>query len=57
MAGCLFWPGSLLSTAAVAYGERLTAVILTGSGSDCAAGVVDVKNAGGTSGYTRGSFQ
>ena len=38
----------LLSSAAVAYGERLTAVILTGSGSDGTAGAVDVKNAGGT---------
>jgi two-component system CheB/CheR fusion protein len=38
----------LLSTAAKAYGERLIAVILTGSGSDGAAGAVDVKNAGGT---------
>src|SRR6266704_1139898 len=39
---------ALLSTAAEAYGERLIAVILTGSGSDGAAGAVDVKNAGGT---------
>jgi chemotaxis methyl-accepting protein methylase/signal transduction histidine kinase len=38
----------LLSTAAEAYGEHLIAVILTGSGSDGAAGAVDVKNAGGT---------
>src|SRR5256886_12043757 len=38
----------LLSSAAKAYGERLIAVILTGSGSDGAAGAVDVKNAGGT---------
>ncbi len=38
---------ALLSTAAEAYGERLIAVILTGSGSDGAAGAVDVKNAGG----------
>lgn len=38
----------LLSTAAASYGERLIAVILTGSGSDGAAGAVDVKNAGGT---------
>src|SRR5215469_12946424 len=38
----------LFSSAAEAYGERLIAVILTGSGSDGAAGAVDVKNAGGT---------
>ena len=38
----------LLSTAADFYGERLIAVILTGSGHDGAAGAVDVKNAGGT---------
>src|SRR5947199_2679389 len=38
----------LLSSAAEVYGERLIAVILTGSGSDGAAGAVDVKNAGGT---------
>ena len=37
----------LLSSAALSYGERLIAVILTGSGSDGAAGAVDVKNAGG----------
>ncbi|HEX6717606.1 MAG TPA: chemotaxis protein CheB, partial [Pyrinomonadaceae bacterium] len=37
----------LLSTAAKSYGEHLIAVILTGSGSDGAAGAVDVKNAGG----------
>jgi len=37
----------LLSTAAAAYGEHLIAVILTGSGSDGAAGAVDVKEAGG----------
>ena len=37
----------LLSTAARSYGEHLVAVILTGSGSDGAAGAVDVKNAGG----------
>ena len=37
----------LLSTAAKSYGEHLVAVILTGSGSDGAAGAVDVKNAGG----------
>jgi two-component system CheB/CheR fusion protein len=38
----------LLSTAARAYGDRLVAVILTGAGSDGAAGAVDVKQAGGT---------
>jgi two-component system, chemotaxis family, CheB/CheR fusion protein len=38
----------LLTTAALAYGERLVAVILTGSGSDGASGAIDVKNAGGT---------
>lgn len=38
----------LLSSAALAYGERLIAVILTGSGSDGAAGAVEVKRAGGT---------
>ena len=37
----------LLSTAAQSYGEHLIAVILTGSGSDGAAGAIDVKNAGG----------
>jgi two-component system CheB/CheR fusion protein len=37
----------LLSTAAANYGDRLIAVILTGSGSDGASGAVDVKNAGG----------
>lgn len=37
----------LLSTAAVSYGEHLIAVILTGAGSDGAAGAVEVKNAGG----------
>jgi two-component system CheB/CheR fusion protein len=37
----------LLSSAATSYGEHLIAVILTGSGSDGAAGAVDVKNAGG----------
>jgi two-component system, chemotaxis family, CheB/CheR fusion protein len=37
----------LLSSAAEAYGEHLIAVILTGSGSDGAAGAVDVKEAGG----------
>ena len=36
----------LLSSAAESYGEHLIAVILTGSGSDGAAGAVDVKNAG-----------
>src|SRR5205823_6178514 len=38
----------LFSSAAEVYGEHLIAVILTGSGSDGAAGAVDVKNAGGT---------
>src|SRR5256885_16005350 len=37
----------LLSSAAASYGEHLIAVVLTGSGSDGAAGAVDVKNAGG----------
>lgn len=37
----------LLSSAAEIYGDRLIAVILTGTGSDGAAGAVDVKNAGG----------
>ena len=37
----------LLSSAAEAYGDRLIAVVLTGSGSDGAAGAVDVKAAGG----------
>jgi len=37
----------LLSSAAQSYGEHLIAVVLTGSGSDGAAGAVDVKNAGG----------
>ena len=37
----------LLTSAAAAYGEHLIAVILTGSGSDGAAGAVEVKNAGG----------
>src|SRR5439155_4918086 len=37
----------LLSTAAQSYGERLVAVVLTGSGSDGAEGAVEVKNAGG----------
>src|SRR5919197_1741913 len=38
----------LLTSAARAYGERLIAVILTGSGSDGAAGAREVKTAGGT---------
>jgi two-component system CheB/CheR fusion protein len=38
----------LLSSAAKSYGDRLVAVILTGSGSDGAAGAVQVKSAGGT---------
>ncbi|HEY3110489.1 MAG TPA: chemotaxis protein CheB [Chloroflexota bacterium] len=38
----------LLETAARVYGERLVAVILTGSGSDGAAGARAVKEAGGT---------
>lgn len=37
----------LFSSAAKVYGEHLIAVILTGSGSDGAAGAVDVKHAGG----------
>src|SRR5215470_14374100 len=37
----------LLSSAAQSYGEHLIAVVLTGTGSDGAAGAVDVKNAGG----------
>ena len=37
----------LLSSAARSFGEQLIAVILTGSGSDGAAGAVDVKAAGG----------
>src|SRR5262249_13159727 len=37
----------LLSSAAQSYGEHLIAVVLTGAGSDGAAGAVDVKNAGG----------
>src|ERR1044072_7981482 len=37
----------LLSSAARSYGENLIAVILTGSGSDGAAGAVEAKNAGG----------
>ncbi len=39
---------ALFSTAATAYGDRLIVVILTGSGSDGAAGAIEVKNAGGT---------
>ncbi len=38
----------LFSSAAEVYGDRLIAVILTGSGSDGAAGVLDVKHKGGT---------
>ena len=38
----------LLATAATTFGERLIAVILTGSGSDGAAGAHAVKEAGGT---------
>src|SRR5438105_1440757 len=38
----------LLSSAAEVYGERLIAVILTGSGSDGAAGAIELKNLGGT---------
>src|SRR5690349_14496884 len=37
----------LLSSAAQSYGEHLIAVVLTGTGSDGAAGAVDVKNSGG----------
>lgn len=37
----------LLTSAAESYGEHLIAVILTGAGSDGAAGAVEVKNAGG----------
>lgn len=37
----------LLSSAAKVYGERLVAVILTGTGSDGAAGAIEVKHAGG----------
>lgn len=38
----------LLSSAAKAYGQRLIAVILTGSGSNGAVGAIEVKHAGGT---------
>ncbi|HEY7975547.1 MAG TPA: chemotaxis protein CheB, partial [Ktedonobacterales bacterium] len=38
----------LFSSAAEAYGEALIAVILTGTGSDGAAGALEVKKAGGT---------
>jgi two-component system, chemotaxis family, CheB/CheR fusion protein len=38
----------LLSSAAVAYGKRLIAVILTGSGTNGALGAIEVKRAGGT---------
>jgi two-component system CheB/CheR fusion protein len=38
----------LLKSAAKSFGERLTAVILTGTGSDGSAGAWDVKQAGGT---------
>jgi two-component system CheB/CheR fusion protein len=38
----------LLTTASRSHGDRLIAVVLTGSGSDGAAGAVDVKDAGGT---------
>jgi two-component system, chemotaxis family, CheB/CheR fusion protein len=38
----------LLSSAATAFGERLIAVILTGTGSDGSAGAWHVKQAGGT---------
>jgi two-component system CheB/CheR fusion protein len=38
----------LLSSAAQAYGDHVIAVILTGTGSDGAAGAVEVKAAGGT---------
>jgi two-component system CheB/CheR fusion protein len=38
----------LFRSAAQAYGEGLIAVILTGAGSDGAAGAVEVKSAGGT---------
>lgn len=38
----------LFSSAAAAYGEQLIAVVLTGTGSDGAAGAAAVKEAGGT---------
>lgn len=38
----------LFKSAAQAYGEGLIAVVLTGTGSDGAAGAVEVKSAGGT---------
>lgn len=38
----------LMRSAASVFGERLIAVILTGTGSDGAAGAIDVKRAGGT---------
>src|SRR4029453_19299471 len=38
----------LLKSAAKVYGERLTAVILTGTGSDGSSGAWHVKQAGGT---------
>lgn len=38
----------LLTTAARAYGEQLIAVVLTGNGTDGAAGAREVHNAGGT---------
>lgn len=38
----------LFSSAVEAYGDRVIGVILTGSGSDGAAGAAEVKNAGGT---------
>ena len=38
----------LFSSAAAAYGEQLIAVVLTGTGSDGAAGAMAVKQAGGT---------
>src|SRR5579884_1256036 len=37
----------LLSSAAKVYGERLVAVILTGTGSDGSAGAIEVKHSGG----------
>ena len=38
----------LLKSAAKVYGERLTAVILTGTGSDGSSGAWEVKQSGGT---------